>query len=209
MRKKNRDNIFYRFFKRAFDIVASVCALIVLAIPMLIISVAIVCDSKGPVLYRSYRVGKGGKDFLFLKFRTMFDGADRMQDELREKNEILGGVTFKMTDDPRITRVGKFLRKYSLDELPQLICILKGDMSVIGPRPGTPKELNYYNQRAMRRLEVKQGLSGEWQVYGRNVVSFPEMVEMDIDYIDNKRSFFYDIKLILLTVAEVFRGKGK
>ena len=209
MKKRNRNNIPYLFCKRAFDIVASICALIVLAIPMLIISIAIVCDSKGPVLYRSYRVGKGGKDFLFLKFRTMYDGADRKQEELLEKNEIDGGVTFKMTNDPRITRVGKFLRKYSLDELPQLFCILKGDMSVIGPRPGTPRELNFYDERALRRLEVKQGLSGEWQVYGRNVVSFPEMVEMDLDYIDNKRSFFYDMKLILLTVAEVFRGKGK
>lgn len=209
MKKKSRDNFFYRFFKRAFDIAASFLAIVVLAIPMLVISVVIVCDSKGPVLYRSYRVGKGGKDFLFLKFRTMFENADQKQEELLDKNEIVGGVTFKLTNDPRITRVGKFLRKYSLDELPQLFCILKGDMSVIGPRPGTPRELNFYDARAMRRLEVKQGLSGEWQVYGRNKVSFSEMVEMDIDYIDNKRSFFYDMKLILVTVLEVIRGNGK
>lgn len=209
MKKKSRDNVFYRFFKRAFDIAASFLAIVVLAIPMLVISVVIVCDSRGPVLYRSYRVGKDGKDFLFLKFRTMFENADQKQEELLDKNEIVGGVTFKLTNDPRITRVGKFLRKYSLDELPQLFCILKGDMSVIGPRPGTPRELNFYDARAMRRLEVKQGLSGEWQVYGRNKVSFSEMVEMDIDYIDNKRSFFYDMKLILVTVLEVIRGNGK
>ena len=209
MKKRSRNNFFYRFFKRLFDIAASLIAIIVLAVPMLIIAVVIVCDSKGPALYRSVRVGKGGKYFTFLKFRTMYQNADQKQEELMDKNEIVGGVTFKMTNDPRITRVGKVLRKFSLDELPQLFSILSGDMSVIGPRPGTPRELQFYDDRAMRRLEVKQGLSGEWQVYGRNKVSFCDMVEMDIDYIDNKRSFFYDMKLILLTVLEVFRGNGK
>ncbi len=206
---KNRDNAAYLFFKRVFDIAASLLALIVLALPMLVVALIVICDSKGPALYRSVRIGKGGKPFVFYKFRTMCENADKQLDDLLDKNEVEGGVIFKLTDDPRITRFGKFLRKYSIDELPQLICILKGDMSVIGPRPGTPREASLYDERANRRLEVRQGLSGQWQVYKRNGTSFTEMIDMDIDYIDNKRSFFYDIKLILLTIGEVFRGKGK
>ena len=208
-KSKNRGNGVYLFFKRFFDITASLCALIVLALPMLIVALVVRCDSKGPALYRSTRVGKGGKEFTFLKFRTMKEGADEQLGDLLDKNEVEGGVIFKLTDDPRITRVGKFLRKYSIDELPQLFCILKGDMSVIGPRPGTPREVALYDERAERRLEAPQGLSGEWQARKRSGTSFSEMIDMDIDYIDNKRGFFYDLKLILLTVVEVFRGKGK
>lgn len=209
MKNNKRGGAFYRLIKRLFDIAVSLAALIMLALPMAIVAIVIVCDSRGPVFYRSVRVGKGGKDFTFLKFRTMCDGADEKKKELLEKNEIKGGIIFKITDDPRITRVGKTLRKYSVDELPQLICVLRGDMTLIGPRPGTPQEVALYDERARRRLEVKQGLSGEWQVRGRNNVSFAEMIDMDLDYIDNKRSLLYDLKLIFLSVAEIFRGTGK
>lgn len=207
--KISRGNKIYLFCKRAFDLVFSFFLLAVLALPMIVIAMVIKCGSDGPVLYRSIRIGKGGVPFAFLKFRTMYDQADEMQKELLTRNEIAGGVTFKMTDDPRVTKVGRFLRKYSIDELPQLICVLKGDMSLIGPRPGTQRELSLYSSRDRRRLEVDQGMSGEWQVYGRSDVSFSEMIEMDIDYIDNKRSFFYDLKLVFLTIGEVFGGKGK
>ncbi len=209
MKNSKRGGKFYAAIKRLFDIAASLAALVVLALPMLIVAIVIVCDSKGPVFYRSVRVGKGGKTFTFLKFRTMCVDADEKKEELLEKNEIEGGVIFKITDDPRITRVGKALRKYSVDELPQLICVLCGDMTLIGPRPGTPQEVALYDERAKRRLEVKQGLSGEWQVRGRNDVSFTEMIDMDLDYIDNKRSLLYDLKLIFLSVAEIFKGTGK
>ena len=209
MKNSKRGGKFYAAIKRLFDIAASLAVLVVLALPMLIVAIVIVCDSKGPVFYRSVRVGKGGKTFTFLKFRTMCVDADEKKEELLGKNEIEGGVIFKITDDPRITRVGKALRKYSVDELPQLICILRGDMTLIGPRPGTPQEVAMYDERARRRLEVKQGLSGEWQVRGRNDVSFTEMIDMDLDYIDNKRSLLYDLKLIFLSVAEIFKGTGK
>ena len=209
MKNNKRSGAFYRLIKRLFDIAVSLAALIMLALPMAIVAIVIVCDSRGPVFYRSVRVGKGGKDFTFLKFRTMYDGAEDQKEALLEKNEIEGGVIFKITDDPRITRIGKTLRKYSIDELPQLICVLRGDMTLIGPRPGTPQEVALYDERARRRLEVKQGLSGEWQVRGRNNVSFAEMIDMDLDYIDNKRSLLYDLKLIFLSVAEIFRGTGK
>ena len=209
MKNSKRGGKFYAAIKRLFDIAASLAVLVVLALPMLIVAIVIVCDSKGPVFYRSVRVGKGGKTFTFLKFRTMCVDADEKKEELLGKNEIEGGVIFKITDDPRITRVGKALRKYSVDELPQLICILRGDMTLIGPRPGTPQEVAMYDERARRRLEVKQGLSGEWQVRGRNDVSFTEMIDMDLDYIDNKRSLLYELKLILLSVAEIFKGTGK
>ena len=209
MKKVNRGGKVYLLIKRLFDVVFSTVALIFLALPMAFVALIIVCDSKGPVFYRSVRVGKNGKEFTFLKFRTMCDGADVQKEKLLERNEIEGGVIFKITDDPRITRVGKILRKYSVDELPQLICILLGDMTLIGPRPGTPQEVALYDKRAMRRLEVKQGLSGEWQVRGRNDVSFTEMIDMDLDYIDNKRSLTYDLKLVFMSVAEIFRGTGK
>lgn len=209
MKNIERGGKAYLLCKRLFDVLFSATALLFLAIPMAVVAFIIVCDSKGPVLYRSVRIGKGGKAFTFLKYRTMCDGADDQKEKLLEKNEIEGGVIFKITDDPRITRVGKILRKYSVDELPQLICILRGDMTLIGPRPGTPQEVALYDERAKRRLEVKQGLSGEWQVRGRNNVSFTEMIDMDLDYIDNKRSLLYDLKLFFMSFAEIFKGTGK
>lgn len=133
MKKVNRGGKAYLLIKRLFDVVFSTVALIFLALPMAFVALIIVCDSKGPVFYRSVRVGKNGKEFTFLKFRTMCDDADVQKEKLFERNEIEGGVIFKITDDPRITRVGKILRKYSVDELPQLICILLGDMTLIGP----------------------------------------------------------------------------
>ena len=199
---------FYAFFKRGFDIVVSIIALVILLLPMLIIGLLVVLTSRGPAIYVSTRIGKNGKTFRFYKFRSMYQDAESRLNELLEKNEIPGGVTFKMKDDPRITRFGKFLRKTSLDELPQLWNVLKGDMSLVGPRPCTEREYALYSERDKQRLLVPQGLTGEWQVHGRSNTTFEEMIDMDLDYIQNKRGFWHDIKLIFQTIAVVFSHKG-
>lgn len=194
-----RDSKSYSFFKRLFDIVLSLIALVILSPLFLIVSLTILFTSKGPIIYASDRVAKGGRVFRFYKFRSMYKDADSKLAELLDKNEIPGGVTFKMHNDPRITPVGKFLRKTSIDELPQLINILKGDMSIVGPRPCTLREYRLYNDHHKKRLLVPQGLTGEWQVRGRSTTTFAEMIEMDLDYISNKRSFWHDAFLILKT----------
>ena len=198
----------YAFFKRAFDIFASLIAIIVLAIPMLIVGIVVKCSSKGPMIYVSERVGKNGKKFKFYKFRSMIDKADEYLNELLEKNEVPGGVTFKMEEDPRVTKFGKFLRKTSIDELPQLFNILKGDMSFVGPRPCTVREYELYTEKEKLRLLVPQGLTGEWQVSGRSDTTFDYMIGKDLHYIENKRGFWYDIGLIFRTIPAVFRSKG-
>ena len=199
----------YAFFKRAFDIFSSAIALIVLFPFLLIIGILVKVTSKGPVFYVSDRVGKNGKVFKFYKFRTMVKDAEQQLDQLLEQNEVEGGVTFKMENDPRLTKFGKFLRKSSIDELPQLLNILKGDMSVVGPRPCTPRELELYGDKEKNRLLVPQGLTGEWQVNGRSNTTFDEMIDLDLRYIEKKRGFWYDIGIIFRTLPAVFRQDGK
>ena len=160
------------------------------------------------MIYVSKRVGKDGKVFNFYKFRSMRENAEEELKLLLEHNEIEGGVIFKMKEDPRITKFGKFLRKTSLDELPQLFNILKGDMSLVGPRPCTVREYELYSERDKLRLKVPQGLTGEWQVRGRCNTSFEEMVDMDLDYIQNKRGFWYDIGLLFRTIPVFFGKRG-
>lgn len=198
----------YAFFKRCFDIFCSLFALIILSPFLLIIGLLVIATSKGPMIYKSKRVGKDGKIFWFYKFRSMYKDAEERLDEYKEKNEIEGGITFKMKDDPRITKFGRFIRRTSIDELPQLVNILKGDLSIIGPRAALPSEVEQYPEYALDRLVVKQGLSGEWQTHGRSNTTFDEMIQMDLKYIEKKRSFFYDIWLIILTVWVVLTGKG-
>ena len=199
----------YAFFKRAFDIFASFLALIVLFPFLLIIGILVKVTSKGPVFYVSERVGKDGKIFKFYKFRTMIENAEQQLDQLLDQNEVEGGVTFKMENDPRLTKFGKFLRKSSIDELPQLLNILKGDMSVVGPRPCTPRELELYGDKEKNRLLVPQGLTGEWQVRGRSNTTFDEMIDLDLEYIEKKRGFWYDIGIIFRTLPAVFKQNGK
>ncbi len=189
----------YAFFKRAFDIFCSLIGIVVLSWFLLIIAIVVKCTSKGPAIYTSERVGKNGRVFKFYKFRSMYLDAESQLEDLLKDNEVEGGVTFKMKNDPRITPVGRFLRKTSIDELPQLFNILKGDMSVVGPRPCTVREYKLYSEYHKNRLLVPQGLTGEWQVKGRSTTTFDEMIKMDIDYISEKRSFWYDIFLILKT----------
>lgn len=198
----------YAFFKRAFDVFASLMALIILSPVMLIVGILVKLTSKGPMIYVSKRVGQNGRIFKFYKFRSMYKDAESRLEELLSQNEIEGGVTFKMKNDPRITPFGRFIRKTSLDELPQLVNILKGDMSIIGPRVGLPREVEMYPREALDRLLVPQGLSGEWQANGRSNTTFDVMIKMDMDYIENKRGFWHDIGLIFKTIWMVLRGKG-
>jgi lipopolysaccharide/colanic/teichoic acid biosynthesis glycosyltransferase len=198
----------YGFFKRAFDIFNSLLAIILLSPLMLIIGLLVVTTSRGPMIYVSDRIGRYGRPFKFYKFRSMQKGADKRLVEFQKYNEMDGGVMFKMKDDPRVTRFGRFLRKTSLDELPQLFNILNGDMSFVGPRPGLPWEKEKYDNRALCRLLVPQGLTGEWQTHGRSNTTFPQMINMDLEYVQKKRGFWYDLGLIFRTLVVVLKHDG-
>lgn len=198
----------YWNFKRAFDICASLAALIVLFIPLGIIALLIfIDDPHGSPFFSQDRVGRDGKVFKFYKFRSMVVNAEDLLEGLKEQNEKTGPV-FKMKEDPRITRIGKFIRKTSIDELPQLINILKGDMSIVGPRPALPKEVEQYDEYAKLRLLITPGLTCYWQVQdNRDNISFEEWMDMDIQYI-KERTFWGDIKLIFKTVKVAVTGQG-
>lgn len=196
----------YTFLKRFGDILGSLLILILFSWLYLILAILVKCTSKGPVIYKSQRVGQNGKLFTFYKFRSMRVDADKELDSLLDKNET-GGITFKIKDDPRITKFGKFLRKTSLDELPQMINILNGSMSFVGPRPAIPREVEQYNDYQKQRLLVKQGLTCIWQCSGRSNTTFDEQIEMDLEYI-KKRGFFFDIWLMIKTFFAVIFGKG-
>jgi len=164
--------------------------------------------SKGALFYKWHVIGKEGKPFTGYKFRTMIVNADKLKPDLLESNEMIGPV-FKMTNDPRITKIGKILRKYSLDELPQLWSVIKGDMSLVGPRPAGPIEWKEYEQWQKRKLSVTPGMTCLWQVNGRNKVhEFDEWVKMDLEYIDNW-SLWLDFKILLQTIPAVFKGTGQ
>lgn len=199
----------YEFFKRLFDVVFSFIALLVLFLPFVVISVIILIDSPGasPIFVQN-RVGKNGKEFKFYKFRSMVPNAESMLEDLLEDNEM-DGPAFKITDDPRITRFGKFLRCSCIDELPQLLNILKGDMSFVGPRPPLPREVAMYDEYQMQRLLVTPGLTCYWQVQPqRNNISFDEWMECDIRYI-NERSLKTDIAIFFRTFGVVLCMDGK
>ena len=198
----------YPFFKRAFDIGASFFAIIILAIPMIFVAIAIKIDSEGHAFYASERVGKGGKIFRLYKYRSMDENADEKLNELLKERHDEWEVYFKLKNDPRITNLGKFLRKTSIDELPQLFNILKGDMSFVGPRPCSLREYDSYTEKDKLRLSVPQGLTGEWQTHGRSNTTIEQRIDMDLDYIQNKRGFFYDLYLIFKTIGVAFRQEG-
>lgn len=192
--------------KRAFDMLAAAAALLSLAPLLALIAMAVKLSSKGPVLFVQTRVGAGGKVFRLYKFRSMVVDAESQIDNIKGLNEASGPV-FKIKRDPRVTRVGRFLRKHSLDELPQLFNVLRGDMSVVGPRPPLPSEVKQYQPWQLRRLSVPQGLTCIWQVSGRSDVSFEEWVRLDLKYIDTW-SLRQDLRIILQTVLVVLRGSG-
>jgi exopolysaccharide biosynthesis polyprenyl glycosylphosphotransferase len=192
--------------KRAADVVLSALALIVLFPVFLLIAIAIRIDSPGPVLFRQIRVGKGEQLFACFKFRSMQEGADEQKSELLARNEA-EGVFFKIRDDPRVTRMGRFLRRLSIDELPQLFNVLMGHMSLVGPRPAPPAEVQRYLAWHKRRLEVSPGITGLWQVSGRSELTFDEMVLLDLYYIENW-SPLLDIQIMLRTLPKVITGEG-
>ena len=196
----------YDVAKRFFDIVLSLCGLVILSPLFLITAVAIRLDSKGPAFYSQKRIGKNGKPFKMYKFRSMCVDAEQQLERLAALNER-DGPTFKITHDPRVTRVGRFIRKTCIDELPQLINILRGEMSLVGPRPPLPNEVAVYTPYQMRRLGVTPGLTCFWQATKGEDTTFEEWVEMDLKYI-RERSLKTDIKILFLTVRVVLLGKG-
>jgi exopolysaccharide biosynthesis polyprenyl glycosylphosphotransferase len=192
--------------KRAFDLVGSVLLLIALAIPMGLIALAIKLSSRGPVFFRSMRPGIGGKSFCCLKFRTMVQGAESLQEHLEPHNELAGPI-FKMRSDPRVTSVGRFLRRWSLDELPQLFNVLRGQMSLVGPRPLPQRDYQRLEDWHRKRYLVMPGMTGLWQVSGRSELDFDELVRLDFLYLE-RWSIFLDLTILLKTVPAVIRARG-
>ncbi|MDG4560513.1 MAG: sugar transferase [Candidatus Competibacter sp.] len=194
-------------FKRLLDIVASSILLVLLAPLFLTIMLLIRLESPGPIFFKQVRVGRWGTLFTMWKFRSMYVDAEARKTALLAENESGGGVIFKMKRDPRITRVGRFIRKASIDELPQLWNVLAGDMSLVGPRPALPSEVNQYSLADRRRLEVIPGITCIWQVSGRSNIPFPEQVKLDVQYIESA-SFGNDILILLRTIPAVLLGRG-
>jgi exopolysaccharide biosynthesis polyprenyl glycosylphosphotransferase len=195
-----------RLAKAVFDRVGAAAAMVVLALPMIAIGVAIRATSSGPALYRHTRVGKAGRPFTMFKFRTMVANADDIRSDLLGANEN-DGMMFKIRDDPRVTRIGKLLRKSSLDELPQLINVVLGQMSLVGPRPPLPGEVADYRALEHRRLLVRPGMTGLWQVSGRSALTWDETLRLDLRYVDNW-TFATDLRLLWRTVSVVVKGTG-
>ena len=207
----DRSRLGYRFVKRTFDICFSGCVLAVIAVPSLILAAAIRLESEGNPFYSQIRVGQTHRDgslstFRMWKFRSMYKDADARLAELKEQNEIEGAM-FKMREDPRVTGIGRFIRKHSIDEFPQFLNVFLGQMTVVGPRPPLPSEVEQYTEYDLQRLAVKPGITGLWQVTERNSTGFDGMVRRDLEYIAS-RGILLDLKIICLTVLEVFTGSG-
>nr|WP_195263755.1 sugar transferase [Clostridium sp. 1001275B_160808_H3] len=199
---KKESRLIYRLSKRVIDIIGSFTGLVLLSPILIIVGILIKFESKGPIVFTQKRVGKDGKEFDMYKLRSMVINAEEIKEKLKEQNEMSGPM-FKMKDDPRITKVGKFIRKTSIDELPQLVNVLKGDMSLVGPRPSLPNEVKEFETWMLKRLNVKPGLTCYWQVSGRNNIDFEDWMKLDIKYV-NERSFLLDIKLIFKTFFVLF-----
>lgn len=208
---RDRSRFVYRVVKRAFDIVFSGVVLVIIAIPGLVLAALIRLESEGSPFYSQIRVGQTHRDgslstFRMWKFRSMYKDADERLAELKELNEIAGAM-FKMRDDPRVTRIGRFIRKHSIDEFPQFLNVFLGQMSVVGPRPPLPNEVAEYTEYDLQRLAVKPGITGWWQVTDRNDTDFDGMVRRDLEYIA-KRGVATDLKIVALTVVEMITGGG-
>ncbi|MFJ6412495.1 sugar transferase [Terribacillus saccharophilus] len=200
-----QSKIFF-FLKRIIDVFLSLIGLIFLIPVLLIIAVLIkIEDRNGPVIFKQVRIGKDGKTFEMYKFRSMVSNAEDLLEHLLDKNEASGPL-FKMKEDPRVTKIGKFLRKTSTDELPQLFNVLRGEMSLVGPRPALPREVESYNSYAHQRLKVRPGLTCYWQVKGRSNLGFEQQVELDLEYIQTM-SLITDLKLIFMTIGVLVGSK--
>jgi exopolysaccharide biosynthesis polyprenyl glycosylphosphotransferase len=203
---KVKEKPVYSFVKRAFDFGASLVGLVCLSPVLLVTAAAIKLESEGPIIFSQDRVGLNGKKFKMYKLRSMVSNAEELKEKLLEQNEMSGPM-FKMKDDPRITKVGKFIRKTSIDELPQLINVLKGDMSLVGPRPSLPKEVEQFEPWMYERIQVKPGLTCYWQVSGRNNIDFEDWMKLDIKYV-RERSLLGDLKLVFKTFFVLFGDKN-
>lgn len=201
-----RKSVAYKLIKRGMDVLLSAVALIVLSPVFLVTAVAIKCEDRGPVFFVQPRAGKDMKPFSMYKFRSMYVNADEKLKEMMKDNEQTGHA-FKIKNDPRITRTGRFIRRFSIDELPQLINIMKGDMSIVGPRPILTFQMEACSQYERQRLAVQPGLTCYWQIGGRANVTWEEWVELDLDYIEDM-GLWTDLKMIVKTVPAVFRGDG-
>ena len=195
----------YEFFKRVIDIFGAVCGLILLS-PILLVIMGLIKLDGGPIVFSQERVGRNGEKFKMYKFRSMVVNAEELKKKLAEQNEMSGPM-FKMKDDPRVTKVGKFIRKTSLDEIPQLVNVLNGDMSLVGPRPSLPQEVADFEDWMHRRHDVKPGLTCYWQVSGRNNIDFEDWMKLDCKYVE-ERSLWIDIKLIFKTVSVLFGDRN-
>lgn len=207
IRISSSDKKLYKFFKRAFDLISSLIALIVFSPVFIIVAISIRLDSDGDIVFGHTRIGKNGKPIKVYKFRTMVKNSKEVFDNFTEEQKREYYTNFKLDNDPRITKVGNFLRKTSLDELPQLFNIIKGDMSIVGPRPIVEKEIDKYGIYANKMFSVIPGLTGYWQANGRSDTTYDERVQMDMYYIDN-RSFLMDLKIIFKTVLSVIKKEG-
>jgi lipopolysaccharide/colanic/teichoic acid biosynthesis glycosyltransferase len=196
-----------RVVKRAIDLIVALTLLVLLAPLMVLVALLIKATDGGSVLFWQKRVGRWGREFSFPKFRSMISGADQLIDQLANHNDHREGITFKMRKDPRITWIGRIIRKLSIDELPQLWCVLKGDMTLVGPRPPLPREVAHYSLSDRRRLDVIPGLTCIWQVSGRSNIPFPQQVQLDVEYIEGQ-SLGLDIKLLLKTMPAVLLCRG-
>ncbi len=204
----SNEKYLYRFVKRLFDIFASLIGLILLVPTTIIIGLAIKIEDGGPIFFKQQRVTKNGKLFNLIKFRSMVVNAEQIRDTMDNENEMDGPV-FKVKNDKRITKVGNITRKIGIDELPQFINVLLGDMSVVGPRPALPREVKEYTEEDKKRLEVKAGITCIWQVQpNRNSISFEKWMEMDREYVD-KCSIMLDISIMFKTIATIFRAEGE
>ncbi len=196
----------YAVAKRIFDFVFATCALFALSVPMIIVAFIIKMTDRGPIFFKQVRVGKGGQFFYCYKFRSMCVDAEKKKQELMHLNEASGPV-FKIKADPRVTPIGVFIRKMSIDEFPQFINVLKGDMSIVGPRPPIPSEVDQYGDHERKRLAIPPGITCLWQIGGRSNVTFERWVELDIEYIETM-TFWKDIVIILKTVPAVLKSSG-
>jgi lipopolysaccharide/colanic/teichoic acid biosynthesis glycosyltransferase len=202
----NGDGFYLKYVKRAIDVVGAAVGLVLFFPMILLFALLIKIDSKGDVFYKAARLGKGGQPFKFYKLRSMYVGAHESRDNLMHLNQVKGPV-FKLFDDPRITRIGRFMRKCSIDELPQLYNVLKGDMSLVGPRPPISEEVEKYEPWQLRRLALKPGITCLWQISGRSRLGFDEWMRLDIEYINNQ-SFWMDMKILLRTIPAVLLREG-
>ncbi len=193
--------------KRGLDILVSLTCLVLLSPVFVLIALAVWLEDGGPVFFAQTRVGQHGRHFKMYKVRSMCHDAEARLRELLAKNRHKEGITFKLQDDPRITRVGRWLRKFSLDELPQLSNVLRGDMSLVGPRPPVPREVALYSPADRRRLAIKPGITCFWQIGGRSEIDFSGQVQLDVRYIENQ-SFWTDLKILVWTIPAVVSGKG-